>query len=426
MKNCFICFILVISLILSSCRIDIETNSDKSQTNNIVEYNLKTVTIQSALLSNLITNNNNGAYQILNHWNNTGIITYYDFETMNKVVLSSDMNNAYTKDSTAYVDSVLGGVIPVVVNDNLFVIKNGSKILAEMSSGEDGFAKIIKMELNGSSRKELKLPSYINMDLNSVFLSDDDENLYTLTYNIGQSVDDIKICLTKLDVNNGSIDNIYNFENYDNLKLLKGYDNQIILYNAVHDKENQMTDKFNIYKFDILTQKLTKIIELSILNNSFVIGKDCLYFSNKSNNLIKKIYFDNLDEVTLLNSEIVSQITLYDYYDNRIIASFITDDNDFEYISIDSNGNIYPLEHYYSKNGGLKFMGIFGETDDDFIISIQDTIVDYTMKNSVGSYDTIKMPIMNFALINKEDYWNNKPNYRLFIDSVEYTNIPEK
>lgn len=427
-KKFLLSIILIAVMILAGCTStqNVSQTDSHTQESNTQEYNFKTVTNMSALLSNNISGNENGAYQIVTHWNNTGLITYCDYATMSKIVLSSDINNSYTKDSSAYIDSVLGGVIPIATDKNLFIVKNGSQLLADYSDGEDGYAKIIKMDLNGENQKTLKIPANINMDLNSAFLMDANENLYTLTYNIGENVDDISISLTKFDVDNNDIQNVYTFTDYENIKLLKGFDNYIILQNLVKDIGGNLTGESSVLKFDTENREISSLLNLNMKDNSFVLGDEFIYFSDKAKGEIYSVSLLNSDQQKIFNNENLSDLNLVNFYDSRLIASYKSENNDLSYISIDKNGNISPLEHFYNYKEEKMFMDILGQTQDYFIVPAENKTVNYTIKNTSGDLMDINMTVANYALITKQDYWNNVKNYKYFDDKVEYDKVPQK
>ncbi len=101
-------------------------------------------------------------------------------------------------------------------------------------------------------------------------------------------------------------------------------------------------------------------------------------------------------------------------YDGKCILDVYDEDTDgpIRYMVDSQSGDVRPLQLTYSDGGEISRIQVKLETTDAFVV-LYDWQEEETLQlHADGTAETITESVPKYALIQKEDYWNSRPNYR--------------
>ncbi|MEG2928933.1 MAG: hypothetical protein RR846_05215 [Oscillospiraceae bacterium] len=418
-----IIYALTTALCLSGCSTILEhknvTGFLSDEKLNNVNYSVVT---QSMLFSTQYAVTPDGCYEVLECSDGTGNVLYTDFDSKSKHFLSADITSEHNNESDAsWLNSVFGGTSIFVAGEKLYVLKRGKN---KEDSSDKYRTYFTQMNFNGSEHKKLYIPANIVIDEGSVIVFDE-KNFYFIGTEYDNSKEKVigTRKLFSLDTVTGNIDTAMAMQKNNYTTLVGAYNDKFI---------------FQIMKKDINSNvPIVEIVQTTIENNNIVIYQknspnesvimsDYEMFAFNLENTILTIKNLKTGEtsntlITISNSDTEQCIvTLVGDFYNRHLLFNVEDlknkTNDKYAFQVDGK-TLQKLTLYNNE----MFVGIYAETEKEFLVITEEYQVTYpALSPDQVTYFDENRYVYRLALIDKEDYFNNIPNYQFINDMVEY------
>lgn len=419
-KNYVIGIVLIIFLLLNGCKASqnnnfnemIDNNDDIVYDESFVEndatltnknnLNLQMLVNWTGLLNTPMAVSKYGSYEIMFNTDGSANILYTDIDTRQRIYLSPDISSEHnTEADTSWIKNANGGCALFVLDDNLFLSHFGD-------SDEPGL--LYKMDLDGRNKKRLLSYDDYGAISNSVAYSNDD------IYTILTSKDEENI-LVNINLKTGALKDIKNF-NKESVFLMNAFDDYMIIKKIEFDTQTEDALKayYNqthiIYRYSIHNDTMTKIIEWNQDTVYDAYDTKYIYLLEKETDSIikidvlsgdKKTIIESLKENNLVFSNIMGVLPIYD---NHIIIDMDDGSSSFrKYIDLEK-GRIIDTQEL--ENGS--YLGIVGEFDNLFLVTTGRFEIPVNATAPDGSPITIMMGMRSLAIINKQNFWENKHN----------------
>ena len=336
-------------------------------------------------------------------------VFFSDYKTRQKVYLSSSVNGDYwSENDTSYFKNATSMGI-CKDEDSLYIY--ATEMLEDAS-----FQNVLyRMDLNGENRQELFRKGE-NITIVGGMLSDK-KYIYFLLSEIMENGEANILCAIEKE-NGGEIKEIYRFSNDVKAKILvSGFDRKIVFkeinLNDVFENQQHKILVFDLdtgEEIEIMSWKQDEIVEIYDeqyvyyidVKNECIIEKDLLNDEEKV--LWDKIPFE-LDRGSLSVDE--------QLYDNCIIVYTAGK----RYAMNIETKEVIELSLVDESNGG--YLSILGASEDEYMVCYDMGERRINIENpKEGMTNEEIISYYKYAMIKKEDFYNNRPNY-IMIEDME-------
>ena len=413
---------------ISSHTLSDDANPDKTNDDKNSASPMQVISSGNGIIASGMAGNEQGCYEIFYRPTGDGNIIYTDYATQNRIYLSSQVAGSYHDSTdTSWLESTVGGCYFALTDKNLFLFKlNTPGFTADDSEESRGY--IARYDLNGANRQVLTwLDS--NETIADGCIVSDSENIYYLEYFINDDGSTTPTILTKLNIRTGEKKQICQLAQDSRHFIVGTYKDKMILktiLNPVHFTAASRAE-------DIMSAYNQQIHEISLLSangqqqfvckwrqdeRSAVFANDTMYYWNHEKPGIYQWDFENNSEKCLYSGASIGAdgknyaklSLLSDLYDNHILAT-AQESND----SSDSIRFAYDLESNtfsaLTLSANERNVEILEEGSQFFLVQTglkEYPVTDYSPD---GEEMVTKMILPEIYLMEKEDYWNNLPNY---------------
>lgn len=425
--------LLVTSISLISCgnnenapSEDVIPKPDKAET-----VNLKVVFSETG--KELMLNgagNSGGFYDIVDRiWNlgeqmSTGEfdcnIVYTDYSSKTRVYLCNDPSCRHnTEDCTSYIKTTGAGVKVFPVEDYLICMRSGKS--DRTAEKEEDLSAIIIMGLDGSNRRKYLLSADESFTLPFIVLSDENR-IYFQIVSVNEGNTEKKVLSIDLDTGERKTET----EIPMSYMLVSAYDDCMVFY----DTESVTNMIFSLSE-KAFNKSLSGVSGIYNANFSFDLEFDVDI--TDFHNILKA------KSITVIVSDIkdksIQKYGPYPLEDDHAGVMIINSNDDHvcvRYISNLSSGGdevSYDLdlttgmfekrELYVPIRGGSYPVPVIADAGDSYLVEYDMTYVVQTFYDRQGVVHTVdNNSYLQYALIKKEDYYSNTPNYEIIKDTL--------
>lgn len=409
------------AILLASCaqgngssKIEDETakteGPEKTTAENAYTYNF----LCDSMLFSAGATTDEGFYDLVLNLDGTGNIIYYDYATRQCVYLSDQINSLHRDESdTSFFESFIGGADILSDGNYLYILKQTNRYLLE-NDDKRGSGYIYRMDLDGNHRKAIPLPANMYIYPTSGIASVDSTLCFLVLETQKDSSDATK--LIQVDFEHNKIKEIMTFSDQISPFLVGSCESGLIFSTNDHTLKKQtlqlldfQTMQLSIVPFDADNAEYR--IDSSSGNIYYIpSAKDEIWAYNiitQTNELLRfELPMEKYDHAAFAEKTV----------DNKVLLKLSnTRTGEYKNIALDlCSGKTYEQELM----DGDHPVSIYGVAEDSYLVmlsSIEAVYQDYTPDN-VPVENTMLLP--HFALIKKEDYWLNRPNYHEFDNQV--------
>lgn len=351
-----------------------------------------------------------GFYDIVLHGDGTGNLIYYDYETMQCVYLSSQPNSDHRDESdTSFLSTVVGGAYAVADSRHLYVMKSTFRFTDDEALAE-GY--LMRMEPNGQGRQTVPLPSDSSLIGGCVTL--DEDKVLTVLCQVRRDTSE-EWYLAEADFDAGTIRRRLDFEGMDAVRLVGACARGPIF--ILRDGE----EKMRLYLYDLENSTLEPIPFSVTPWNWCLDGSTGVICYPEG----REIYFyDVASGQRQASGCSLPEGGWTEAWFNELVDGYLSvtldgpdgEDGSSVTLCLATGEAFYPAmedmdrpviiaavtpKGYLVKLGGIPFK-----------------YQDYTPDGVPYENEAI---LSHYAMMDKEDYWNNRPNYREF-QNLAYEN----
>lgn len=334
-------------------------------------------------------------------------IFFIDYKARKKVYLSSSVNGDYWSETdTSYLkDSASTSLCAE------------EDVLYAYSFFKDNLGSVIyRMDFDGQNRKEV-CRIEANREMSGV-IAGDDTYLYFLLKKYKENGSESVLCA--VDKNGGEIKELYKFEDENQWHfLMSGFDRKLVL-KIIEPNENFEKQQHKVVLFDVDTKALTEAMtweqgKIKELNEA----SSVYYIDVENEKIIRRDLSDGGEEV--LWESFPFQ---YNQGDSISVDGELHDDHLFAYV----NDRQYALnvetkevrELTLRAEGDLfggSYLSIIGASEDEYLLIPDTGQRKVHWKDHVeGTSGDEVIYYYKYAMIKKEDFYNNRPNYVMIED----------
>lgn len=429
-------------LLLSACAQNAQASVEPvSDTASLPQQNAPAIKMTMALhslglLGTEIAGNENGAYYILSDTQDySARILYYDYATRQLTYLSNQVIVTNDEENPGWLEDVFGGAVPLAVNEKLYIVKYGKPAIPSIPyEGSPSF--LLQMEPNAANRQALAIPQG-NLLKNNTGIAADGESLYVLLTSYDEAAMEITdVTLCKTDFSRKTFDRLLSFGVEKDTYIIGVYPGGIILQQTALPTQYAYADKQVQMAHVVNELQLYSIAENKILHTdftwtqgelSFVLGQGVVYYvkngtaqlcaydlQNQTEQVIKENLLDGLPvedadvQIRLMGS----------FIDNHICFKLQAGEERLDYSYSLQTQKALPLSLYFEYEGGTIPVSIAAESEECFLVNTGFHMLNRTATGTDGTPYSFASKMTEYALIQKEDYWNSIPNYIFFDDAL--------
>lgn len=410
-------------------------SSSASTTTNLeedieIEPNLQIISAQVGLLMSGVAGTQDGAYELRSYYDGTADIIYYDYKTQQAVFLSPNPNVQHDESSTAFIPTTLGGVFPAASDDKFFAIKMGSPEMVQRN-GKAGIPMIYQMDLSGANRITYTFPEKYIIDVQSA-IAYGNENLYlmALSYDL-ESHAVAYNTLIRVNANKGECVELYKF-GADQMVTIEGtYKNCLVVHivtspDNVSDLSSKETFLQRTHEICLLpvnpSQPKESIFKWKQPEASVLFYNGKVYVLPQTNLSVYSIDIVSKEkqiicEEIFAEGFVVNSASFFDEgRDNHLfLRLYDSGHNNAQAVTLDLNTQQFsPLKLYYEEYGAQQLVGIFAESENEFLVCTGKDSMQIEFKSPDGTPESGEMNYFIYKLIAKKDYWAGIPQYKEF------------
>jgi len=392
---------------------------------------MKIQTISSGIAAQIVAASDDNIYKLRPYINGTANIIKYDVKTCNMDFLSNG-------EKAVLIDDIMGGGVPVTVDDFILVFKLGH--VAQPIYNYPGVSSgVYRLRQNGEYLGFTELKSNWLFKPSSSIASND-ESIYAVLqeYDVEQTFPELSDeLLCQIDIQSGSLTVIAHLGIEKDHVLIGAYNDGVVLLTSDPMPEDISKIDDDPIMIDILLYSLTSN-ELKDTGVSWINGKRSGAFDNDGNfyyfeygngkNTLFKCELETNTIVELIaDVNITEDNSLVPYlsggiYDNRLVASLENEDRLYNiYIDVKTNTVIHNTLQYTDEGNEACDVMIFEETEKYFFVMLDRAYIP-TVQTDNGETYRFDECVEIFMLITKEDFWSSIPNYISFNDMVYNSN----
>ena len=343
------------------------------------------------------------------------LLMYLDYATGAETVLCANLSCEHRDASCpAWISANQGGVVPLVVGDSLFLISRGS----DNPSEEICQPKLIRMELNGADKRTV-IELDASEELIPPFAGNEDTIVcaYRSSRTDGTSLDSDQ-CIVAIQTKNGRM-----------TKLADVGENTTTVVGAVEEQlllQSVSGESFFLSALDANTAE-QKVLD------TWKYGEKVLFTTQEGYGFVytdghieysKAPFFEKQEfpgiSVPMDEQLGLESVMFIDSFDDKVIFEVFHPGSDPAQTQVKewgfdlSDGTLRELALYTDFDGVTEPVEIISALENQLLVIAE---LSYQQVNML---DENQMPIQmqtianQYALIDKEDYWNSKANYRLF------------
>lgn len=390
------------------------------------------VTPSTGLFFSTYTGNEQGAYLTENDGkDSSGYITYFDYATMQHIYLSPQLDVTFDEQNPGWIDDIGAGHIAIATEDALYVYIIG--VSGEESATYEAHpARLLKMKPNGADREEIVFSGNYDVQLGSAVATDGEELYFLATrFQFKTGIIEATVLL-KSDFDNKEMVEVCEIDGDTDTMIIGTCDDGLVLQKSTGDMK---------YGFSVLTATG----EEKPLSFTWKVGETSrIVYDNKL--IVCDAETGEVTALDILTGETEALLDLSGHFDLS---------NEEVFILRDVFDNHLILGVFESLGGGMvgksvkrisadivtkeikdftlfmdievdprvtnpinKFVEIEFETENDFFVIYGEHHEDVIAYAPGGSEYIDNVPVLDLALIDKDDYWNSVPNFRTFADET--------
>lgn len=343
-------------------------------------------------------------------------ILYTDYNSHQRVYLCNVPGCAHNnEDCTSYIKYSAGLYLFTDANEQyLFYVSTGA--INGDATNDDEIGRIYRSNLDGSNRIELlKLDSTESFSYTGSVISDEDY-IYYCVLAWDEETKTVGKVIKQISIETGETKDLLFFDNNHYMDSVTK-DGHIVI------TDNTTPGNICFYLFSPYTGEMQKAYEW---NNYASAQKDGLLFFTRldgDTGYLKVVDLNN-DSSSNTIGDIYTPadvgVMLWDCYEPYIHWSFFENNEHREYLINYRDGTVIESGLYYINTSYSQTYRIVADTEDRFLVIVgsneKQTITQVDQNGIAHTYDYPDRPL--YAMILKEDYWNNNPTYELIDDLI--------
>ena len=332
---------------------------------------------------------------------------YIDFATAKLIYLSNDPSALHTNEAdTSWMEQ--SAAFLFVLNEKLYCT----------ATDFSGATVIFEMSPTGSDRRQvLKLPGNLSMKKG---LATDGVNLYTTLDAVNEQMQ-LTSALYCLSPETGEVTLLQELGEAD---LLYGADGNCLYFKCtdVLDGQDGLKAESTLKAYSLQNKSLETIFSWPEGSNCGAIRNGCFYYFTYEDGTLYALNLTTKETVTLAqdlpNTGSMDGIYFDDIRDNHFLYWLVQPSDEPEKRVCETYG--VDLESgacsQVTLHGGFEtgeYLPIVWETDNEFLVQYSREPQKVMLTAPDGSQYESETSVVQYALIAKADFWQNKPNYRL-------------
>ena len=332
---------------------------------------------------------------------------YIDFATAKLIYLSNDPSALHTNEAdTSWMEQSASFLF--VLNGKLYCTAtdfSGATVIFEMSP------------TGGERRQVLKLPGNLSMKRG---LATDGVNLYTTLDAVNEEME-LTSALYCLSLETGEVTLLQELGEAD---LLYGADGNCLYFKCtdVLDGQDGLKAESTLKAYSLENKSLETIFSWPEGSNCGAIRNGCFYYFTYEDGTLYALNLTTKETVTLAqdlpNTGSMDGIYFDDIRDNHFLYWLVQPSDEpekrvCETYGVDlASGTCSEV----TLHGGFEtgeYLPIVWETDNEFLVQYSREPQKVMLTAPDGSQYESETSVIQYALIAKADFWQNKPNYRL-------------
>ena len=332
---------------------------------------------------------------------------YIDFATAKLIYLSNDPSALHTTEAdTSWMEQSASFLF--VLNEKLYCT----------ATDFSGATVVFEMSPTGSDRRQvLKLPGNLSMKRG---LATDGVNLYTTLDAVNEQMQ-LTSALYCLSPQTGEVTLLQDLGEAD---LLYGADGDCLYFKCtdVLDGQDGLRAESTLKAYSLQKKSLETIFSWPEGSNCAAIRNGCFYYFTYEDGTLYALNLTTKETVTLAqslpNTGSMDGIYFDDIRDNRFVYLLVqpSDEPDkrvYEIYGVNlASGSCSEV----TLHGGFEtgeYLPIVWETENEFLVQYGREPQKVMLTAPDGSQYESETSTIQYALIQKDDFWQNKPNYRL-------------
>ena len=333
---------------------------------------------------------------------------YIDFATAKLIYLSNDPSALHTNEAdTSWMEQSASFLF--VLNGKLYCT----------ATDFSGATVIFEMSPTGSERRQvLKLPGNLSMKKG---LATDGVNLYTTLDAVNEQMQ-LTSALYCLSLETGEVTLMQELGEAD---LLYGADGNCLYFKCteVLDEQDGLKAESTLKAYSLQNKSLEPIFSWPEGSNCGAIRNGCFYYFTYEDGTLYALNLTTKETVTLAqdlpNTGSMDGIYFDDIRDNHFLYWLVQPSDNAP------NGRMYQTYGVdlasgtcseVTLHGGFEtgeYLPIVWETDNEFLVQYSREPQKVMLTAPDGSQYESETSVVQYALIAKADFWQDKPNYRL-------------
>lgn len=389
---------------------------------------MKVISSKNGIIASGMIGNEQGCYEIFYRPAGDGNILYTDYASQNRIYLSSQVTGTHTDSTdTSWLPSTVGGCYLTLTDENLILFKLNTPAFADDAS-EEAQGYIARYDLNGSERRVLTQLAPNETIADGCIVSDSN-NLYYLEYFVNEDGSTTPAIVTKLNIRTGEREEICELSQDERHFIVGTYKDKIILKNIVNPVNAADASSAE----DIINAYRQQVHEITLLSadgrqqsvctwkqdeRSEAFDGDTMYYWDNEKQALYRWDFETSaakclysDAITGADGTIYTNLTLLsEPYDQHLLvtAPNPNDPNDSVRLAYDLQTNKFSERTLTVDERDVE---ILAEGAELFLVrtGLQEyPVTDYAPD---GQEIVTEMLLPAVCLMEKEDYWDNLPNY---------------
>ena len=332
---------------------------------------------------------------------------YIDFATAKLIYLSNDPSALHTNEAdTSWMEQSASFLF--VLNGKLYCT----------ATDFSGATVIFEMSPTGSERRQvLKLPGNLSMKRG---LATDGVNLYTTLDAVNEQMQ-LTSALYCLSPETGEVTLLQELGEAD---LLYGADGNCLYFKCteVLDEQDGLKAESTLKAYSLENKSLETIFSWPEGSNCGAIRNGCFYYFTYEDGTLYALNLTTKETVTLAqdlpNTGSMDGIYFDDIRDNHFLYWLVRPSDEPEKrvcetygVDLASGACLQVTLHGGFETG--EYLPIVWETDNEFLVQYSREPQKVMLTAPDGSQYESETSVVQYALIAKADFWQDKPNYRL-------------
>lgn len=358
------------------------------------EDEIDILTNQYGLYGSLTTTEDEGTYAVFSDPSSgEGRLLIYDHDIKQLRFLSEE-------EEKGRIDSVVGGAFPLCYNNFIYVVKYGYAHMSNIPT------VIYQYEKDGAFLSAYTFPT------DSIICAGSRIAGYRGNLIILSEVYDEKtrqrtaVNIISIDVDDGESVVLFQLSNNGNYQIVGSCDDCLLLE---HVEVEDVVSKHTIVRCSLNDGTLSEpVLSWNHGDLSYCCFEEKIYYSKNESTILEAVdIYDFNQEIVFDFGTEVEDVSIVGTVDGRILFRQYPSGNYGKYFNCKDG-----------KSGEIRISaGLLGDTNDFYFISLGEKSVSYLQEIN-GNMVESTMGIVEYALIDKEDFWSNRNNFIRFEDAV--------